>query len=549
MNINRFFASKTKTKEGDIMRQQAMTLTSPNRQRIMEEDSRRKYATELLDTYHGFGYNYMISYINQNVSNNNIRREMSKVCRTLPLLKFFTNSISRVYSTQPTRKFYINDKEIVKKPRKEVKSDGPEQFNKTDNKDKFHYDDKLFESLNNLYNDDINNSIKQAECFTNLLNTTIYKIITDETGKLKMVFLQNDVLQVKTMNDDASMAEQIAFIQDEINLATNLNQTVPVIENWSRDFKTVNNGTNRENEQLENEASKEFEKLFETKINGSGFAPFVVFRNCGSATDFWDQKDNDVVRYIKDLNMSITELRYLERYCSFGLKYTINLDMPADGVLDPMGILDIGIKNNSVPGTESGKNYEIGEFKNEGKIKEVIESIIFNTKMLFSMYNIPLDSLISSNSVRSAENKQMDNDELFATINSQRDIWNNNEQNLFRTLQAVNNRDNSIKIPKGVEMLVDFEEKNSTDKVTDDWLVEIQNNISTYLDWLSDLNPDLDRDELVRMLQSNKELNELQKEEPLNVNNFAQANEQGELVIPKVVDKNVDNLVNQTPDE
>lgn len=594
--FNNFLPSKRKEVGKEIIEGQTVTLTPVTRKKLLQENVRRSYATELLDTYYGFGRPYLQQLIKDSITSKNIQNQMLLVVRCLPLLKFFTNSISRVYATQPERRFFLDCKEIIKTPKEKLEQnnetdankkaakvssndiandtekdpttaapeanvskpvdqnkqsiDGEENdqedsseapFNPLLNEDKFIYNDELFEALNNLYNDNIILGIKQCERLTNLLNTTVYKIVTNEQGKVRMVFLPNDSVQIKPDYSDLTKAEQIAFVQDVIQEGSGMTKIQTVIENWTKDLKVIPfNAVEKEVPDEEdgiNQAAVEYEKLFDTKKCGDAFAPFVVFRDSGSNIEFWDIKDNDVVEYIKSINMSITELRYLEKFTSFGLKYTVNIKLPEDGVMDPNGIWQLAVENNSVPGAETGKNWDIGEFKNEGRIDEVIKAIIFNMKMLFSMFNVPLDALVSTNSKASAESKQEDSKELFAAINSQRDIWNLNEQNLFKVLQAVHNRDNDYKIPKGIEMLVNYEEKASVEKVADDWMVEIQNNISTALDWLSDKNPDLDRDEVMELLKSNKAINDEQKEEPLNLNAFATVDEAGNMIMPKLPDQ------------
>lgn len=547
--VNRFFPSSKKIVEGRYVENPAITLTPVTRKRAMTEDERRAYATELLDTYWGFSGDYLAKYIEATISNNNIRKEMLKIVRSLPLLQFFTNSISRVYGTQPVRRFYLDGKEIIKPPVEKTNKSGDakesETFDKSLNEDKFLHDAELFDTLSNLYSDDILNSIKQSERFTNLLHTTVYKVITNDLGQVRMTFLPNDTVQVESVKSDLSRAEQIAFVQDTVNSIENNTVLIPIIENWSEDTKEIPlTAADKERLDLDeedniNQAAVEYEKLFDTKQAGSAFAPFVVFRDIGDVSDFWDQKDKDIVDYIKSINMSLTELKYLEKFTSFGLKYTVNIKEPVDRVMDPNGMISFAVENSAVPGVDNNKNFEIGEFKNAGNIDDVIKSIIFNMKMLFSIHHIPLDALISSNSVRSAENKQMDNDELFNVINGQRDIWNKNEQVLFGVLQAVHNRDNDNKIPKGVELLVDYKESNSVDKVAEDWLVEIQNNISTALDWLAADNPDLDRDELMELLSSNKEINDKQKGQPLNLSEFAQSEEDPEDLEEEAEDINI----------
>lgn len=521
--INSFLPSRRKEKNQDVIESQPVTLTPVTRQKLLNETARRTYSTELLDTYYGFGRPYIQALIKATVTNRNIQNQMILVTRCLPLLKFFTHSVSRVYATQPERRFYFEGKEIIKTPKEDSSGESDQTFNKFKNEEKFYYNDELYEILNNLYNDDIILGIKQSERLTNLLNTVVYKIVTNEKGEVRMTFLPNDSVQIKTDKSNVRNAEQIAFIQDVIQEGSGMLNLTTVLENWSKDKKVIplNSEIPEDGEvDEENKAAKEYENLFGTKECGSGFAPFVIFRDNYQNVDFWDIKDNDVVEYIKSINMSITELRYLEKFTSFGLKYTVNIKLPEDGVMDPNGIWQLAVENNSVPGSETGKNWDIGEFDNKGRIDEVIRAIIFNVKMLFSMYNIPLDALISTNSKSSAESKQEDTKELFAEINSRRDIWNLNEQNLFKVLQAVHNRDNDNKIPKGVEMIVDFDEKASVEKVAEDWIVEIQNDVSTIFDWISDKNPDLDRDEVMELFKSNKAINDKQKEESIDLNMF-----------------------------
>lgn len=507
--FNRFLPQKTLKEGKEALTADIINLTPVPRQKNLQEQTRKNYATELLDTYSGFGTYYLKKHIKATIKNSNIQNEMYNIARCLPLLNKFINSVSRIYATQPARKFYIDGKQIV--------NEEP----KNQNKERFIVNKNLYEVLNNLYNDNILNSIKQAEKNTNLLSTAIYKVIT-ENGQTRLVFIPNDSVQVNVDVEDNVKAKQISYIQNIENIIAGKASTFYKTENWTAYSKTIVNNfavnqKQDETEPDENFAANEYENLFGSRECGDIFAPFVVFRSSGDYVDFWDIKDMDVTDFIKSINMSFTELRYLEKFTSFSLKYAINLKLPENGVMDATGFLDLSVANNGVPGMDSGKNWDIGEFENKGRIDEVIRSIIFNLKMLYSLYDIPLDALISTNSVRSAESKQMDNEELFSVINAQRDVWQLNEQNLFKAMCAIHNRDNTYKIPKGIEILVDFEEQDTKDKTQEEWLVEIQNNVSTYIDWLSELNPDLDQDELIKLFEENKLINEVEKEEEINL--------------------------------
>ena len=516
-NFNRFKPQKAKKEGKPVETSELITLTPVLRKKNLDEDARKRFATELLDTYAGFGTYYLKSYLEATVNNGNIKNEMKNIARCLPLLKKFIDSISRIYSEQPTRKFYIDGKLIVK------------EQNKIQNDDNVVVNENLYETLNNLYNDSLLSSIKQAEKYTNLLGTTIYKVIT-EGENIRLLFIPNDSIQVNKDVEDNTKAEQVSYIQDVENLVAGKASTFYKTENWTANEKIIvdNFAINQKISQSEpkpNYAAEMYEKLFDTKRAGDIFAPFVVFRSSGDYIDFWDIKDMDIVNFIKSLNVSLTELRYLEKYTSFSLKYAVNLNLPKQGVMDATGFLDLSVANNNIPGIDAGKNWDIGEFRNEGRIDEVIRSIIFNLKMLYSLYNIPLDALISTNSVRSAESKEMDNEELYSAINAQRDIWQENEQNLFKVMCAVHNRDNINQIPRGVELIVDYTEKSTAAKTQEEWLVEIQNNVKTYIDWLGELNPDLDQDELIRLFKENKSLNENEVDEEETQLNLAEEEE------------------------
>lgn len=499
------------------------TLGTVKRKKDISDEARRRYATELIDTYYGFGKGYLEERINKTIRNESIKREMFVVARCLPLLQYFVNSISRVYSTQPKRKFFLDGKEII--------NETLEGFDNLD-KNKFVQDTKLFDTLNGLYSDNVINTIKQSEKFTNLLNTTVYKVITNNLGKIELVFIPNDTIQIHYDQYDINKAAEIAFSQNVTIDAENTQNIIPLAEVWNVERKSVpmtavdRESLRLDNVESENEAAIEYEKLYDNKITDYAFAPFAVFKDSGYSLDFWNQKNADVNDYIKSINMSLTELKYLMKYTSFGLKYTIGLKAPEDGVLDPIGIVDFAEKNSGVPLGDGGKNYDIGEFKNEGRMDEVIRGIIFDMKLLFNMFNIPLDALISTNSVRSAENKQMENEELFSYINAQRDIWTRNEQELFRVMTAVHNRDNDYQLPKGVEMFVNFTEHKSKQKEVEQWLVEIENNVSTVIDWLSEMHPDLDRDELMDLLTSNKSLNQKDMQQSQEINLFNKEDEE-----------------------
>ena len=83
------------------------------------------------------------------------------------------------------------------------------------------------------------------------------------------------------------------------------------------------------------------------------------------------------------------------------------------------------------------------------------------------MYDLPFDSLLATKNVMSAENKQVENEALFSYINSQMNIWAENEQNLFKAMIAVYNRDYN-ELPKGLSMTVNFEKRDVQKKLAED---------------------------------------------------------------------------------
>ncbi len=501
-----FFTKKFnlgKTKEGKgrtVCTSTLLTIESVTRQRNMTDEARRRYATEQIDSFYGFSLPYLRGLIEKQIDNTTIQNEMKKLAVALPLLKRFISSISKVYAENPQRSFFIDDKQIVA----ELPSDISDET-------KFEENKELFDKLSSFYNKNVVTCIKEAEQLTNLLKTTIYKVVTDDTGEIKIKFIPNDTIQICQSAIDPNLANEIAFVRDDFADEGVIIRNTRIIEQWTADEKTIpveqDGVVNQVNEEIsDNEASKESKLLFDSKKIGSAFAPFVVFRESDPTNTFWNLKDADTFDFIKSINMNLTELRYLIKYSSFGLKYVVNGSMAKDSVLDPTGLISFTSAGRT-PGDSD--NIQVGEFENSGRIKEVIEAIIFNLKMMYDSFNLPFDSLISSNSVRSAENKLLDNENLFAHVNSQRDIWAVNEESLFKVMQSVYNRDNTDKIPKGVELRVNYEEQRTQEKTQEEWMVEIQNNVSSVIDWIGAENPDLNKDELLRLFENNILVNAL----------------------------------------
>lgn len=498
-----FNAKDSKGAVNEYKQLEHFTLTPVTRKRNLSEIDRRAYTTELLDTYYGFGIAYLKGQITSSFSSTITRNAMLNLAVSLPLLEKFIRTISKVYAVNPTRKFYQDEKEILfEKPNDIIDSK------------KYIINEELYNTLNNLYNDNVIISLKEAERLTNLLNTTPYKVITDKDGKIKLIYISNDSMQVVEDKDDVTIAKDIAFIKDQFDSLNKVRYQITE-EVWNSKTKRIPNIDNGSSIEEINEAGIEAIKLYGKNQIGWAFAPFVIFRDAQPTVNFWDNKRADLIDYIQAINMSLTELRYLTRYTTFGLKYTINLKSPVNKITDPTGILEFAIDTSGIPGADGDKNWDIGEFDNSSKIKELIEAIIFNMKMVYDIFDINLDSLITTNSVRSAESKEQDNKNLFAWVNSQREIWNLNEQNLFKVMCAVHNRDNNYKIPKGIELQVNFEELDTSIKTNEDWMIEIQNNISTFIDWLSDKNPDLDRDELLKLLEDNRGINKIKEEKSI----------------------------------
>ena len=481
--------------------QQMVVLgTTPvNSFRSMTEQTRRLYSAELLDTYCGYGSGYVARALKDQMNKPEIAAEMMKLTICLPLLKYFFDTISRVYSVQPTRRFYLGGKEIV--------CDQPD--GDVSNPEKYLVNKNYYDALMSLYNTQVCSAIQQAEEYTNLFNTTVYKVVVNRENQINLRYIRNDSCQSFSSPEDITYADVIAYVKNDVLL----NQTsypqnlTPIVEKWTKDdWIVTSTATAIGGTKEPNMVAIESELLFGTKYIGPAFAPFAVFRDSANPLDFWNVKNNDVIRCIRTINVYLSQLAYLVKFCSFGLKYAVGLEWPKDGVIDPIGFLQFGmprISANTVPGRDTNKNWEVGEFDNNGKIDQVIQSIVFNLKLLYGMFDIPLDSLVTTSSVRSAESKQLDESRLKDAINRQRQIWHTNEQILFKVLQSVYNRDFTPKLPAGIELVVAFDEQEDIEKTTDDWLALVQSNVVSVLDWISDLNPDLDRDELRALFERN----------------------------------------------
>lgn len=462
---------------------------------ILNEEERQQYATELLDTYYGFGEKYIIELLNNTIKTKMIKETMQGLIMPFPLLTSFIEDLSMVYKEQPRRKFYLNGKEIIS----ELESD-------ISDKKKYYINAELKGILDNFYNKEFCLRIEGAEELTNLLHTTVFKINNRE-GELKLDFIPNDIISVTENINDSTQINGIYFL---VGIVRNAEEITPSYELWTPEYFEMLEGTQTKKE--ENRAVIELQKYYNNPdlIHiGSGFPPLIVLRDSLSNTDFWNLKGKGILDVIKQINLAFTEIRYLQRSGSFGLKYVINTKLPTDSPFDLMGVWELE-QSSSVPG--SGKNeVQIGELKNEARIKELTDSVNEMVKFLFVLVGINTDNLKSSKDAESAESKILDREDIKKFLQKQRKIWALNEENIFKTLITVYNRDNSSKLPQGLILQVDFVEIELTaeqmEKKLSNWLVMIDNNFKTALDWIQEDNPDLTTEEAKKLFGRNKEIN------------------------------------------
>lgn len=473
---------------------------SITRAKIMSEEYRRQYATELIDTYSGFGKPYLQSLIQGTIKNEAVKQSMVNLMVCYPILQNFVNKLSMVYKIQPKRKFYLEGKEVVEEIPQGVV-----------NPDSYEEDPDLYNTLDEMYNKEFIMKIKQAEAMTNLLDTAVYKVNNRE-NKLFIDFIPNDQCSIIPNTDDPTMMDSIYFLRGIGQINTDIGyQIQPIYEYWNiENFEVQQVG--KQTIVQPNRAYDELKQLTDNnalKHLGSGFPPFVVLRSHMAEDDFWSSTDKDVVDTIKQINMAFTELRYLQRYGAFGLKYVVNAKLAQDATTDPTGILEIQSTSN-VPGDDT--KVTVGEFNNEARIKDLSDSIMSMMKFLYTLKNISLDSLIATKSPSSADSKEIDRESLKEIIKARQDIWSMNEENIFNTALCVYNRDNSKKLPKGLYIKVDFHDADKTAEMLkvemESWLVKIENDIATKVDWLMSENPDLTEEEAKTLLEKNMAMNE-----------------------------------------
>jgi len=466
---------------------------SLQRANIMSENERFTYATKLLDFYRGFAKRHISDLIDATIKTQSIKTNMKNLIVPMPILQNFIDEISAVYRSQPQRTFLLNGKQIVR------------EIDETLNKERFAKDPALLDKLEGLYSRKLKLTIKKAEQFTNLLSTTVFKLnFRDDV--YAMDFVPNDAAVVLEDKEDTTRMDRIKFVKyfDRSILA-------PVYEDWTTEtFQLDKSG--KDGTKNPNRAVVENEKMYKRKHNDSGFAPFVVFRNDLATDDFWNVRDKDILDVIEQLLVAFTELRYLQRFGAFGLKYVVGGKLPEDGSLDITGILEIiPPVGSQVPGQQSP--VQVGEFSNTARMKELSDSIFDMLKFLYDLYGISIDRLVTSGQATTAESKHVDRQTLQDYIETQQEIWRVNEENLFATLTAVYNRDHeSDKLPAGLGIQVDFEDAGTSAQETltliEANMAKVQNNLMSVLDWMREDNPDLSEEEAKTAYLKNKSVND-----------------------------------------
>jgi len=301
-----------------------------------------------------------------------------------------------------------------------------------------------------------------------------------------------------------------------------------------------------------NRAVQSMQKYFgvgkEVKHIGSGFPPFVVLRPEIASSDFWNAKGKDVVDLIKQINMAFTELRYLQRFGSFGLKYVMNAKLPQDRVLDLLGIIELlpAKSGADIPSQTQPIEPKVGEFKNEGRISEMIDSIFKMVTFLYDMFGINVNRLITTKDAESAQSKELDVQSLRDFIEGQQDIWAVNEDYIFNTLVSVYNRDNTgtKALPKQLSIAIDYadpmEAAEDMVKSIEAKLLKIDNNIMSFVDWMQEENPDLSDEEALRLIDKNKVTNESHRESMAPIEKQELDEDGNPIVIPNSEDDEED---------
>jgi hypothetical protein len=490
---------------------------SPSRSSIKSDEERKRLATQLIDTFKGNQEPYLRALIYDRYKEPTFADLRAKYLAPLPILKKLIKNISKIYDRTPIRKFYIDGKEIVR------------ELNDIMDSSKYVVNPALLDILEQkFYNNRNDATLKMAEEYTNLLGDTIFKIKSDDEGNLKLIFLPNDIVSAFSYNIDSkefknsaqesNIADIICVYKDEISKDDIFYDKPTEVEKWTVEKKKVYNDKNPS----DNEASKEAIKYFDSKgYLGYAFAPFVVFRSEHSWGSFWNIKDTDVLKFINELNLKLSHKNYLTQTDTDNTKVLIDGMFEDNAFSDPSVINTIKSTTAERINPTPENQAKIQELKT-ADLKKLDESIMQDMKTLFKMYDLPFDSLLATKNVMSAENKQVENEALFAYINSQMNIWAENEQNLFKTMIAVYNRDNQ-ELPKGLTMMINFEKRDVQKKLAEEWLVEIQNGVANICQWIMAENPDLSKDEAQKLYESNlasndKETNNLFEDEEENEN-------------------------------
>jgi hypothetical protein len=431
-----------------------------------------------------------------------------------PILQTFIDAISAVYSQQPVRTFTFDGKILV------------DEIKEGMDKEKYVADKELKQILEGIYDREFCLRIKESEAFTNLLSTAIYKVNNRE-GKLRLDFIPSDVAIVAENLDDTTQMNQLYFMR---GVGSNQKQNVsinPIYELWTVDkFELIEGNTRTEKPNRAVEQLKKYKGTVtgedgatEAPVHiGSGFPPFVVLRSSLPLDGFWNLKDKDTNDVIKQICIALTEIRYLQRYGAFGLKYSVNAKLPDEAKMDITGWFEFIQEENNLPGQQA-KQVQIGELENKAKIAELTQSVLDNIRLLFTLKGINSDALTGSKDKATAESKNIDRKDLIKQITKQEEIWKLNEENIFTTAICTYNRDNSKGLPQGLGLTIDYSDPEEAaadmEKKLNNWLVMIENNFKTPIDWIMDQNPDLNEEEAKMLYNKNAEFNKGDKPEPI----------------------------------
>jgi hypothetical protein len=241
---------------------------------------------------------------------------------------------------------------------------------------------------------------------------------------------------------------------------------------------------------------------------GKPILPFVLITQnypIDTLLDF--TTGNDLIDLTMNTAVDYVNYNNIKKYSAWKNLYALVDDpstIPENIALSPnkMMVIPRGQDNNN----------SIGLLDSQSNLKDFLLNMIERIRIGIAQYGMDAESFTRSGNGESGFKLKVKKEGLIEIREEQIPNYTDKEKELFEITRIVNNTHNAEKINENAEFNINFADmafEVDSEAENRNWVVKINNNIRTAIDWIMADDPDLDEEQAIARFNANKTFNDL----------------------------------------